>query len=334
MRPSVLKDTIKAWYTAGIDRVLYVEGMPGIGKTQIPRQAAAELGAAFHCIHAPTMLLEDFGMPIVNGDKSGVRFVVPMEKFPFEGSAFPPEGILLVDEAAQCATAEQKIFANLFQEREHHGYRLMAGWRIIATGNRTQDRAGANRLLSHLANRINRVSLDMTTEDWTDWAMKNGIDMDVVMFARFKPELLADFDPNRDVNPTPRAWAEGVSPLLGAMPREALTELIAGAVGEGPATEFMAFVRLKDELPDPHDVIAHPDKYDVPRKLDVRFALIGALVRHTTEKNFEQAMKFVVKYPPEFQVLYMKDMARLNPTLLNSKTFRDFALTNSGLFAG
>ena len=45
--------------------------------------------------------------------------------------------------------------------------------------------------------------------------------------------LLHDFDPQRDVNATPRSWVEGVSDVIGVVPADAEYECFKGAVGEG-----------------------------------------------------------------------------------------------------
>jgi MoxR-like ATPase len=86
-----------------------------------------------------------------------------------EGTNCPEHGIFLIDELAQADTAAQKILRNLIQEREIHGKKLKEGWSIVTTGNRTVDRAGANRLLSHLSNVLTRVELEVSLDDWTAW---------------------------------------------------------------------------------------------------------------------------------------------------------------------
>ena len=61
----------------------------------------------------------------------------------------------------------------------------------------------------------------------------------------FRSALLHDFDPQRDVNPSPRSWVEGVSDTIGIVPSEAEYETFKGAVGEGCAAEFTGFLRLR-----------------------------------------------------------------------------------------
>ncbi len=241
MRPTLLAETIKARYTNEVKRPLYIVGSPGLGKTQIVRQVAEDLGIGFKTIHAPLMQPEDLGMPVVNAKRDGVKFVVPTEKFPIVGSDCEETGILLIDELPQADNAIQKTLANLMQEREIHGQHLKDGWLIVATGNRSKDRAGANRILSHLMNRMTRVEFEPHLDDFCNWYMgQPDCKVEGLSFLRFKPGLLSNFDPQQDVNPTPRAWVEGVFTALGSVPAEAEMEVFAGDVGEGAASEFTA----------------------------------------------------------------------------------------------
>src|SRR5690606_30792524 len=153
-------------------RPLMIESSPGLGKTQIVAQAANELGIGFMTIHAPLLQPEDYGMPVIHGAKKDqLKFVVSSDKFPLEGSDCAEQGIFLIDELSQADNSAQKILANLIQEREIHGQKLKDGWTIVATGNRQADRAGANRILGHLSNRMTRVELEASLDDWTQWAL-------------------------------------------------------------------------------------------------------------------------------------------------------------------
>jgi len=325
MRPSQLKDEIKARHTAKIKRTLMVESTPGLGKTQIARQAAEELGVGFMTIHAPLLQPEDYGLPVVMGkDRDQLKFVVSADKFPIKGSDCPESGILLIDELSQADNSSQKILANLIQEREIHGQHLKDGWTIVATGNRQKDRSGANRILGHLSNRLTRVTLEASLDDWTDWALRNGVKTEVVSFIRFRPELLSNYDAAQEINATPRAWVEGVSAALGVIEKENEFEIFTGDVGEGCASEFMAFVKIYRNLPNPDAVLLNPKKEEVPKDPATQFALVGALVARVTEQNMDRAMIYIRRLPAEFSVLFIKDAVARNRDLATTKAFIDW----------
>jgi hypothetical protein len=328
MRPSELKTAIADLFKAGFRRALYVTASPGVGKTEIAGQVAKELGIGFKVIHAPLLQPEDYGFPVISTDRKNVDFVVSTEKFPLVGSDCPDTGILLIDELPQSDASAQKILANLFSAREIHGKRLKDGWMLVATGNRVTDRAGASRLQSQLANRATQVELEVSIEDWTDWALNNNIKVEVISFIRFRPELLNAFDAQADVNATPRAWAMGVSDVLGSSTPGLEFELFKGAVGEGAAASFTGFLRICRDLPSLDVILMDPLGAPVPddSKPEVCYALCGALAHKTDVKNFGRIMDYMLRLPPEFQALYIKDALKLTKdAITGTKEFIQWA---------
>ncbi len=321
MKPNKLKKLIADSIEAKVTRALYIEGAPGVGKTQVAGQVAAELGIGFQAIHAPLLQPEDYSFPVVSADRTDVNFIVSKTKFPIETSSFCNRGILLIDELAQADNSAQKILANLLQAREIHGNKLLQNWFIIATGNRAQDRAGANRLLSHLGNRVTRIELEVSLDDWTNWAIQNGVKPEVIAFIRFRPELLTNFDPKQDVNATPRAWAEGISARLGAIDPDSEFETFKGDVGQGPATEFLSFLKVFRKLPSPDAILLNPSKSPVPSDPATLYALVGALAYRTTDGNFARVMEYIKRIPPEFSVLFVREVTTRVPELTSTQAF-------------
>lgn len=324
-KPSSLKAHIAARFKAGAERPLLIESSPGIGKTAIAGQAAKELGVAFKVIHAPLMQPEDYGFPVISADKTDVNFIVSRDKFPIEGSDCPDKGILLIDEVAQADNNAQKILANLVHAREIHGKRLKPGWMIIATGNRAEDRSGANQLLRHFANRHTIVPLEVSLDDWTQWALDNGVKPEVISFIRFRPELLNKFDPQQKISPTPRSWAEGVSVMLGQTDPEHEFTVFQGDVGEGAAAEFVGYLKIYRKLPSPDAIIVNPKSVEVPKDPATLYALCGALAHRAAPDNFGRIMQFVSRIPQEFQVLFVRDALKKTPAIQTSSEFIKWA---------
>jgi hypothetical protein len=314
--------------TGEIMSPLVVLAQPGVGKTQSVRYAAEQAGVGFIHIHGPTMPAEDFGVPVpVNGS---LEFVLPLNKFPFEGDdTFPEFGIIGVDELAGMNNDQQKVMANMMQERELHGRKLKPGWMFIATGNRQEDRAGANRILSHLNDRYITIHYEMKTDDWIEWALtRGGVAPEVVAFLQWRSDLLAPtFDPNIDKNPTPRGWAERVSPAIKTTPKAGLYEVIRGSVGEGAAVEFMAFNETFMSLPDPDLVLAKPATFHVPDEAHILYALIGALISRVNDQTFEAFITYVTRMPPEFMVMAMRNVITAHGQLTQTAAFTKWAGT-------
>src|SRR5574343_812928 len=321
MRPNDIRSLIISRYKAGIKRSLLIEGSPGTGKTEIPEQVAKELGVAFKVIHAPLLQPEDYGFPVISADKKDVDFVVSRDKFPLEDSDCPDEGIFLIDELSQTDNSAQKILANLVQAREIHGHKIKKGWMIVSTGNRAGDRAGAFRLLTHLGNRVSRITMETSLDDWVNWALNNEIKMEVISFLRFRPDLLNHFDAKQDTSPTPRAWSQGVSVTIGAIEPHLEFETFKGDVGEGPAAEFTAYLKICRELPSPDVILMNPKTAEVPKKPAIMYAICAALVNKASKDNFGRVMEYITRLPAEYSVMFVKDTMKRKPDIQNTREF-------------
>lgn len=331
MKPSVLISTLPALLAA--HRPVMVEGSPGLGKTRIPEQviqqnpAFSEWGLVMK--HAPTMQPEDLGLPAITADRNRHTFTCP-DWWPVVGSDGPESGLIVIDEAPQADNSVQKTLANMVQERELHGHKLKPGWTFLMTGNRQVDRAGANRVLSHLRDRMVTLQLEPNLDDWCAWAIAADVDPAIISFLRFKPNMLCNFDPQREINATPRGWAEKVNDIIGNVPAEAEFECLQGAIGEGPASEFVGYLKIVRKLPDPDKVIADPKKAPVPEDPSTLFAIAGAIAYRATEDNFENVMAYAKRLPPEFMVLLVRDATQRTPKLTAHPAWKDWALNEGG----
>lgn len=323
IRPKLLMETIKELYK--VKRTTCIEGPPGGGKTSLVQEAAKQLGVEYIEVHMPTMLVEDFGVPYPDGDK--LSYKLP-HWWPSDPSS---EGILCFDDRNQASADLQKVLANICQARNLHGHKLPDGWMVVSTGNRQSDRAGANRVLSHLRNRETVYQMATNLDDWTTWALAEGVKPELVAFLRFAPHLLHDFDPNREANATPRSWVEGVSAVIGVVPEAAEFPSFCGAVGDGPASEFSAFLKIYRDLPSPDAVLLDPENYPIDKflnKPDVCYALSAALANKANDKNFKAVLKFINRLPGEFGVLCAKLATSRDKKLQHSAAFTQWAVEN------
>lgn len=325
MRASLLKDTITSLLKAGVNRSAVIVGPPGGGKTSIVKQIAKDLNYQYIQRHLPTMLVEDMGVPMI--DKPMLYYKIS-DWFPAKGSKYDTgqPGVLCFDDRNQAGNDLQKVLANLVQERELHGIPMADNWHVISTGNRQSDRAGANRILSHLSDRENEFELETHHDDWTAWALENNIRPEVISFIRFKSGLLHDFDPQRDKNPTPRSWCEGVSPAIDVVPKEAELSVFKGAVGEGPAAEFTGFLKIARKLPNPDAVLLNPQSAAVPTDPATLYALSGSIAQRATPSNFERVCQYVERMPAEFSVLTVSMALRRERALQSTAAFNNWVV--------
>jgi hypothetical protein len=80
--------------------------------------------------------------------------------------------------------------------------------------------------------------------------------------------------------------------------REALSQALIGALGDGAGLELLAFMDDLD-LPDPNRVLADPDAFKLPARGDRQLACLTAVVSvvqgHATEARWNAAWKILAK---------------------------------------
>jgi len=322
MRAELVARTIADLYP--LKRPVCITGAPGGGKTSIVQQVARQLDVEYIHVHMPTRLVEDFGVPDMMTESERFGFKLP-DWFPIDPDT---EAILCFDDRNQSGPDLQKILANLQQAREHHGYKMPRGVMVVSTGNRMEDRAGANRVLSHLNDRETELELDTMLDDWCKWAIDHGVHPSVISFLRFRANLLHDFDPQRSKNPTPRSWTEGVSAILDIVSPEAEYECFKGAVGEGPAAEFVGYRKIERSLPNIDALLLDPDNAKVPDDPATLYALSGGIAHRASNANFDRVLTYANRMPPEFGVLIVSYATRKDPELASTQAFTNWAVQN------
>lgn len=91
-------------------------------------------------------------------------------------------------------------------------------------------------------------------------------------------------------------------------PRHLEFERIKGATGEGWAVEFLAFLKLKGQLPAPSQILLDPEHALVPTEPSALYAITGALADLATDRNFPQVIRYCNRLPVEFAAMTIRDV--------------------------
>ncbi len=333
MRYSHIRTSITEQFKSpnGNKIVPFILGAPGGGKSACARDIVASLDIDPAKVVEFTASLRDpvdvLGTPNNAGEYT--RWVPPEEFYNLR--AGQGRSALILEELSDAPIPMQNALCGVIYDRRAGNLKLSDELFIIATGNRTEDKSGANRITSKLANRTRRFDFVENIDDWTEWALDNDIDPVLIQFIRFRPGLLSEFDPNRFANPTPRAW-ERVNFIPGSLPDELFFDNVAGEVGEGAAAEFTGFRKIYMSLPDVDSILLSPDTADVPSDPATLYALTGALARKSTKDNFDRVSKYLQRLAPEFNVMTIKDAIKLQPTIKHSRAFIEWASRNAEVF--
>ncbi|MCG3204042.1 MAG: hypothetical protein KCHDKBKB_00745 [Elusimicrobia bacterium] len=287
---------------------VFLWGSPGIGKSSVVKQLAEEHKWGLIDLRLSLLNPVDLrGLPFFDEKEKEAVWLRP-EFLPTEAK-HGKEGILFLDELNTAPTSVQIAAYQLVLDRAIGNYVMPDGWRIVAAGNRESDAAMVSKMPSPLANRLIHLQVDANIEDWKEWA-RNKVDSKVMGFLNFKPKLLVKVPKAEEkAYPTPRSWSY-VSDIVKIYsdPHDA-EDIIAGAVGEGPSKEFLAFVDVYSKLPD-IDGILQGKVTKVPTGTDVLYALCAALLPKMKAQYIDNFLKYIFNMPPEFATLAVKDVAK------------------------
>jgi hypothetical protein len=324
MRYSDIKKSVIAQFEVegGNKIVPFILGAPGGGKSacgeDILRTLEIDNVVPFNAsLRDPVDVL---GTPNNRGEYT--QWVPPQEFYQLRRGV--GRCALLLEELSDASIPMQNALCGIIYDRRAGQLQLSEQLHIIATGNRTEDKSGANRITSKLANRTRRYDFVENLEDWVEWALDNWIDPVLIQFLRFRPGLLSEFDPNRFCNPTPRSW-ERVNLIPDSLPAALFFDNCAGEVGEGAAAEYTGFRRIYMSLPDIDGVLLDPAGAEVPEDPATLYALTGALARKSTKDNFDRVSRYLGRLPPEFNVMCTKDAIKLQPSIKHSRAFIEWS---------
>lgn len=142
---------------------VFIWGAPGIGKSSIVRQIAEAKNLPIVDLRASLLDPTDLrGIPMIRNETS----VWCPPSFLPKPSDKP--GILFLDEINAAPPLVQAALYQLILDCRVGEYVLPDGWKIIAAGNRREDKAVTFRLSSALANRFIHLTLDVDADDWHD----------------------------------------------------------------------------------------------------------------------------------------------------------------------
>jgi hypothetical protein len=321
MKPSRIIEALKVCIAAM--RPVFVWGPPGVGKSDVVAQVAAMLKMAVTDVRAVLLDPVDLrGLPMV---ADGEAKWCPPAFLPKSG-----KGILFLDELNAAPPLVQAACYQLVLDRKIGEYTLPKGVVVIAAGNRETDRAVTSRMPSPLANRFIHLDFDVDNEDWIAWALQNGVRTESIAFQRFRPELIYNFDPqkNEKAFATPRSITF-LSSLVDANNGEIDFDLAKGVVGEGYAAEYIGFLNVFKSLPDPDMVIMSPDKAEVPDDPATLYAICGAVAQKASEQNMTNVVKYANRLPEEFSVLLVRDATNRDESLVRTRAFIEWTSKHS-----
>jgi len=339
MTPSALAQFLGAAIKARLP--ILITGSPGIGKSAIVEKACVDAGADMILSHP---VVEDptnaKGLPWPDKDGKSANFL-PFGELARAISA-TKETVWFLDDLGQAPPAVQASYMQLLLARRVNNHKLPDCVTFVAATNRRTDRAGVSGILEPVKSRFaSIVELEANPDDWCVWALSNGIPAEVVAFIRAFPQYFNDFKPSADLtnSPVPRTWHHVAKLLPLQLPPAVQLAAISGAVGDGTAVAFSAFLRLYLELPTIDSILTDPDASALPTQPSTLYAVVTALGMRVTPKNFPKIARYAERLTMaqhgEFAALLLRDCVRKDGSIMQTAAFVKLASGELGsLIAG
>lgn len=327
MRPSELKQLLA--FSIQNRASILIKGSPGIGKSDLVAQACEETDTDLIISHPVVSDPTDYkGLPgIVDGNAE----FLPYGDLRKLMEADKPT-VCFLDDLGQSAPAVQASCMQMLLARQINGKPISKHVTFTAATNRKEDKAGVTGILEPVKSRFAAiVELDISITDWIMWALHKGnMPTELIAFIRWKPEMLNDTNPTKDIvnRPCPRTVANVGKWLNRGLPEKLWSETFKGAAGEGFAAEFVAFLKFFQMMPSIDKILAAPDKVEVPTDPGVLYAISGALAARIDDITAPNAFKFIKRMPEEVGVACVKDAILRKEEVLNTRAFIDWATAN------
>ena len=326
-------------------------GAPGVGKSSAGHQARDILSMIYPATKAAKgkPANDEFGLidlrlslmdPV---DLRGIPQITNGKAVWCRPSWLPTEGrgIIILEELVQASPSMMAAASQLVLDRMIGEHKLGDGWHVIAFGNRLSDRAATNSMPTHVANRFVHLYVEVSLESWVEWALKNGIDIRLVAFLKWRAALLHQFDPQSKSQafPSPRSW-EFVSKQLGnkRLPAALLPDMVKGTVGDGAAAEVLGFLRVFDQMPSIDSIRLNPTTAPIPTDPATLYAVVTALSAGATVDNIGSIVIYFNRVTdeasrPDFSIAAMKEISagddQRKQKVANTKAFIEWAAKHS-----
>jgi hypothetical protein len=329
MKPSELKKALEFAFVNNYP--LLIKGQPGIGKSEIVVKACETVMYEHLIMHPVVSDPTDFkGMPWViiaqNGEHEAV--FIPIGDLKMLLTAKKPL-VVFLDDLGQSTPAVQSAVMQLILARQINGHKISEHVIFVAATNRREDRANVSGILEPVKSRFYSIlELICDVPEWIQWAYENALPSEIVSYIQFRPKMLNNFQPTRDIenSPCPRTVTNAARMLKAGLPAELRFKMVAGAAGELFAVDFETYMKVYSTLPSLFQIESDPKGTPIPSEISARFALSGLIVEKMTPKNITPFFEYLQRVGDELMVASMFNGSKRNPAICSTPAFNQFAV--------
>lgn len=213
IRGYLLKDEKGQYIMNEVNRLpFYLEGNPGIGKTQIVSQIANELGIGYVSFsithHSRNTVL---GLPVIQniGDVKYTEYTMSeiIAKVLEEYKNGAKEGILLLDEFNCMSDTILPVMLSFLQTKNIGMHKLPEGWVIVLCGNPVKSNRSARKFDMAILDRVRKVEIQYSKEDFLQYATDRDFEDEIISFVKLNSDMAYVCNPEGDGElVTARSW--------------------------------------------------------------------------------------------------------------------------------
>ena len=313
----------------------FLWGPAGIGKSSLVDDTTAALGWGLVDITLSTMDPTDLQGQgyIVDG---ALRWAKPSWLVELEAFGDAPTTLFIDEMNAGTSPAMLAAALKLILNRRAGSHRLPAQCRIVAAGNRAQDRAAVTRTTGPMNNRFSHIPCGPDGNAWQLWANRHNIEPVLCAFLKFqekrgKPALHVPGEGGDVAWPSPRSWVQAAKFI--DEPESLRVHLFASQVGMAHAAEFEGFVKLHKSLPSMDAILADPRGAALPQKHATAYAISAALSRKADRSNFGAVITYAERIGSalsrEFETVAVVEAVKRDPGLKETAAYVAWAVRNA-----
>jgi hypothetical protein len=306
---------------------ILITGQPGIGKSDIGGQAADQAGANLILSHPVVSDPTDYkGLPFPNDDHTAAKFL-PFGDLQQIIEAKEPT-VFFLDDLGQAPVSVQAACMQLLLARRINGHIIGPHVTFIAATNRKQDKAAVNTMPEPVKSRFTIIELQVDSNDWADWALDNNMPIELIAFIRFRPDLLDNFIPSKDLvnSASPRSVTNVGRQQAAGLPRKFEYEVFKGAAGEAFASEYIGFLKMHRDLPTLDEIILNPQKAPVPKDPCALYAISAGLGKEMNDQSIGTICIYLDRLPPEISIACMQDAVTRKRSITKNAAFIKWAV--------
>jgi hypothetical protein len=265
---------------------------PGIGKTVAVSKWAKDIKAEL-IVEVASLLdrLDLAGLPHIEqygelANVSRVTVFAPNSKMAKLSKEHNPDGddvVVYFNEFNAAPDSVYPVLYRLLNERAIGNLHIRDNVVFVADGNPAQSQSAGRQMQEALKRRFAMFLVETNFPAWALWANASGIDGRIVSFLNYNQQHLNDFDPtkrNRLTYACPASWEKlsNVLERILAIPSpEVQNASFAATVGSEAGAQFAAYVSNMSRLPDMEEMLANPERCDIPKEADTLSLTIGCI---------------------------------------------------------